>query len=102
MKSCNYEIELRDKVLSSKRMLLRNLFGFYFKSILEVNANLNASYLSKLRDEYSKLRARDQFSLWELQESIEEMEVDEIAKAQIFDLLSQHTNCSDLLKNSTE
>lgn len=102
MKSCNYEIELRDKVLSSKRMLLRNFFGIYLKSLLEVNANLNASYLSKLRDEYSKLKVRDQFSLWELQESIEEMEVDELAKAQIFDLLSHHTNCSDLLKNSTE
>ena len=83
-------------------MLLRNFFSFYLKSVLEVNANLNASYLAKLREEYTRLRARDKFSVYELQESIEEMEVDETAKAQIFDLLSQHTNCSDLLKNSTE
>lgn len=83
-------------------MLLRNFFSFYLKSVIEVNANLNASYLAKLREEYTRLRARDKFSVYELQESIEEMEVDETAKAQIFDLLSQHTNCSDLLKNSTE
>ena len=28
---CNNEIELRDRVLSSKRVLLRNFFTFYIK-----------------------------------------------------------------------
>lgn len=73
MKSCNYEIELRNKVLSSKRILLRNFFSIYLKSLIEVNANLNASYISKLREEYSKLKTKDKFSFAELYESIEEM-----------------------------
>ena len=102
LKSCNYEIELREKVLSSKRILLRNFFSCYLKSLIEVNANLNASYIAKLREEYCKLRMEDKFSLRDLQESIEEMEVDEMAKSQIFDLLSQHTNCTDLIKSSAE
>ena len=91
LKNCNYEIEVRDKVLSAKRSLLRNCFTHYVKSLLEVNANLNASYLAKLRDEYSKLRARGQFSLWDLQQSLEEMDVDETAKAQIYDFFSQNS-----------
>lgn len=102
IKSCNYELEIRSQVLSSKRILLRNFFSHYIKSTYEVNANLNASYLTKLRDEYSKLPNRDKISFYELQDSIEEMEVDETAKAQIFDMLTTHTNCSDLIKNSAE
>ena len=70
------------------------------KSLLEVNANLNASYLAKLRDEYSKLRARGQFSLWDLQQSLEEMEVDETAKAQIYDFFSQ--NSADVVMASED
>ena len=58
-KKCSYEIEVRDKVLSAKRSLLRNCLSYYVKSLLEVNANLNASYLAKLRDEYSRLRAKE-------------------------------------------
>lgn len=37
-----------------------------------------------------------------MRETIEEMEVDESAKAQIFDMLSQYTNCSTLIKSSAE
>ena len=70
------------------------------KSLLEVNANLNASYLAKLRDEYSKLRARDQISLWDLQQSLEEMDVDETAKAQIYDFFSQ--NSTDVVMASED
>ena len=100
LKNCSYEIEVRDKVLSAKRSLLRNCLTYYMKSLLEVNANLNASYLAKLRDEYSKLRARDQISLWDLQQSLEEMDVDETAKAQIYDFFSQ--NSADIVMASDE
>ena len=42
---CKNEIELRSRVLTSKRMLLRNFFSFYLKSLMMVNEQLNASYL---------------------------------------------------------
>ena len=77
--------------MSAKRSLLRNCLSYYVKSLLEVNANLNVSYLAKLRDEYSKLRAKEQISLWDLQQSLEEMDVDETAKAQIYDFIQQNS-----------
>ena len=42
-------------MLTSKRILLRDFFSCYLKSTYEVNANLNVSYLEKLREEYRKL-----------------------------------------------
>ena len=53
---CNNEIELRDRVLSSKRVLLRNFFTFYIKQLMIVNEELNLSYVTKLRAEYMKLK----------------------------------------------
>jgi len=46
------------------------------------------SYLEKLREEYRKLPDQDKFNFYELRETIDEMEVDETAKPQIFDMLS--------------
>ena len=102
LRSCNYEFELREKVLTSKRILLRNFFSCYLKSTYEVNANLNVSYLEKLREEYRKLPNCDKFNFNDMRETIEEMEVDETAKEQIYDMLSQYTNCSTLIKSSGE
>lgn len=34
---CKHELELRERVLSSKRILLRNFFSFYIKSVMIVN-----------------------------------------------------------------
>ena len=53
---CNNEIELRDRVLSSKRVLLRNFFTYYIKQLMIVNEKLNLSYISKLKEEYMKLK----------------------------------------------
>lgn len=89
-------------MLTSKRILLRNFFSCYLKSTYEVNANLNVSYLEKLREEYRKLPNDDKFNFNELRDTIEEMEVDETDKAQIFDMISQYTNCSTLIKSSAE
>ena len=63
---CNNEIELRDRVLGSKRILLRNLFSFYIKSLMMVNQKLNLSYLGKLKEEYMRLRDVDKITLGEL------------------------------------
>ena len=81
---CNMEIEVRDKILSSKRVLLRNFFSFYIKQVIMVNQKLNVSYLTKLKQEYMKLRESDKISVTELQETIDEMEVDETSKSHIF------------------
>jgi hypothetical protein len=34
---CHYEIEVRQKVLSSKKYFLKNFFQFYLKSLMTVN-----------------------------------------------------------------
>ena len=47
---------MRDRVLSSKRVLLRNFFTFYIKQLMIVNEELNLSYVTKLRAEYMKLK----------------------------------------------
>ena len=47
------------------------------------------SYLEKLQKEYSQLREADKISVYELQESIDEMMVDEQAKAKIHELLDE-------------
>ena len=74
---CDHEIELRDRVLSSKRVLLRDFFTFYVKQLMFVNEKLNMSYLSKMKEEYMKLKDGDKISVSELQETIDSMEVDE-------------------------
>ena len=86
---CNNEIELRVRVLSSKRVLLRNFFTFYIKQLMIVNEKLNLSYITKLKEEYMKLKDQDKISLNELQETIDEMEVDEQSKVHIFHALSE-------------
>lgn len=95
---CNNEIELRDRVLSSKRILLRNFFTFYIKQLMIVNEKLNLSYVTKLKEEYMKMKDQDKISLSELQETIDEMEVDEQSKAHIFHALSEQTNIRDMLR----
>ena len=99
---CHNEIELRDRVLSSKRILLRNFFTFYLKQLMIVNEQLNASYLTKLRDEYTQLREKDKITVLELQETIEEMEIDEQSKAHLYHMLSRQTNLHDLLMAEAE
>ena len=89
-------------MLTSKRILLRDFFSHYLKSTYEVNANLNVSYLEKLREEYRKLPNKDKFSFTDMRETIDEMEVDEYAKEQMFEMLDQYTNCSTLMKSSGE
>ena len=74
---CNNEIELRDRVLSSKRVLLRNFFTYYIKQLMIVNEKLNLSYVTKLKEQYMKLKDKDKITISELQETIDEMEVDE-------------------------
>jgi len=94
---CSNEIELRDRVLSSKRVLLRNFFTYYIKQLMIVNEKLNLSYVTKLKEEYMKLKDKDKISMSELQETIDEMEVDEQSKVHIFDALSEQTNIRNLL-----
>ena len=53
---CNNEIELRDRVLTSKRVLLRNFFTYYIKQLMIVNEKLNLSYVTKLKEEYMKMK----------------------------------------------
>lgn|ERR1719469_975946 len=68
---CQNEIELRDRVMSSKRILLRNFFSYYIKSLMMVNEQLNASYLNKLKLEYAQLREGDKIPVSEVHETIE-------------------------------
>ena len=42
-----------------------------------VNEKLNVSYLTKLKEEYMKLKDADKINFKDLQETINEMEVDE-------------------------
>ena len=42
-----------------------------------VNEKLNVSYLTKLKEEYMKLKDVDKINIKDLQETINEMEVDE-------------------------
>ena len=42
-----------------------------------VNEKLNVSYLTKLKEEYMKLKDVDKINFKDLQETINEMEVDE-------------------------
>ena len=64
-------------MLSSKRSLLRNFFTFYLKQLMMVNEKLNVSYLTKIKEEYMKLKDVDKINIKDLQETINEMEVDE-------------------------
>ena len=99
---CKNELELRDRVLSSKRILLRNFFSYYIKSLMMVNEKLNLSYLTKLKKEYMKLKETDKITVSELQEAVDEMmEVDEQSKTHLFQILSEQTNLRDILMTST-
>lgn len=94
----HHELELRDRVLSSKRVLLRNFFSYYIKSLMMVNEKLNLSYLTKLKKEYMKMNEKDKITLFELQEAFDEMmDVDEQRKSHLFQILSEQTNLRDLL-----
>ena len=42
-----------------------------------VNEKLNVSYLTKIKEEYMKLKDVDKINIKDLQETINEMEVDE-------------------------
>ena len=84
-------------MLTSKRILLRNFFSYYIKSVMLINQNLNLSYLTKLKKEYMKLKESDKITLNELQEAVDEMEVDEQSKAHLVHILSEQTNLRDLL-----
>ena len=48
------QIELQSRMASSmnatKKLMLRNFFSFYLKTVLQDNEKLNLSYLSKLKD----------------------------------------------------
>ena len=57
---------MRNVVLSSKRVLLRNFFTFYIKQLMIVNETLNLSYVSKLKEQYMKMKDQDKISLNEL------------------------------------
>lgn len=64
-------------------MLLRDFFTFYIKQLMFVNEKLNMSYLSKMKEEYMKLKDGDKISVTELQETIDSMEVDEQSKVHL-------------------
>ena len=98
----HHELELRNRVLSSKRILLRNFFSYYIKSLMMVNEKLNLSYLTKLKKEYMKMKEKDKITLFELQEAFDEMmDVDEQRKSHLFQILSEQTNLRDLLMFQT-
>ena len=54
-----------------------------------VNEKLNVSYVEKLKREYSVLRDADKLTVRELQETIDEMEVDEQSKAHLLQMISE-------------
>jgi len=64
-------------------VLLRDFFTFYIKQLMFVNEKLNMSYLSKMKEEYMKLKDGDKISVTELQETIDSMEVDEQSKVHL-------------------
>ena len=43
------EVEIRNRVIQSKKHFLKNFFSHYLKSIMTVNERLNKSYLEKLQ-----------------------------------------------------
>ena len=65
--NCHNEIELRSRVLSSKRIILRNFFSYYIKSLMLMNEQLNVSYLNKLRQQYMQLQEADKITVHEVQ-----------------------------------
>jgi hypothetical protein len=60
--------------------------------MLKANENLNLSYLRKLKKDYNNLNSDQRINAKDLSESISEMEVDEVGKAHIFNLLFEQTN----------
>lgn len=77
-------------------MLLRNFFSYYIKSLMMVNEQLNMSYLAKLKREYMTMREADKITVTEIEETINEMEVDEQSKEQLYQMLTEQTNMRDL------
>ncbi len=70
-------------------MLLRNFFSQYIKSLMMVNEKLNMSYLAKLKREYMAMREADKITVSEIDETIDEMMVDEQSRAQLYSMLSE-------------
>lgn len=95
--ACKYEVEVRSKVVNSKKMLLRNFLHFYLQSLIRENQQLTASYFSKLREEYSKVQECDKICLSDLKESLSEMVIDEEARIKVYDQLRRETNIEQLL-----
>ena len=61
-----------------------------------VNEQLNMSYLAKLKREYMTMREADKITCTEIDDTINEMEVDEQSKEQLYQMLSEQTNMRDL------
>lgn len=72
----------------SKKSLLKRFFNFYLCSLLGQEQALN-SYLASLRLAYSQLKTTDKFTLAEVEQSIDEMEVDEGSKHTLVQLVAR-------------
>jgi hypothetical protein len=70
-----YRIELKSKLKQQKKFLLKRFFTFYLSTLLGSEEAVE-EYLTSLRLAYSQLRNADKFTLIEVEESINEMEVD--------------------------
>jgi len=68
-----------------------------------VNEQLNMSYLAKLKQKYMQLREQDKITVREVNDTIEQMQVDEWSKNQLYLMLAeQTTNMRDMLMSDEE
>lgn len=81
----------------SRKNLLKKFFNFYLCSLLGQEQALN-SYLSSLRLAYSQLKAADKFTLAEVEQSIDEMQVDQESKHTLVQLVERQTNFAQLMQ----
>jgi hypothetical protein len=73
--------------------LLKRFFSFYLCTLLGSESAVD-DYLANLRVAYSQLQNGDKFTLNEVEESINEMEVDQESKHTLIELVARQTNYS--------
>ncbi|CDW79427.1 UNKNOWN [Stylonychia lemnae] len=82
----------------NKKEMLKSFFQFYLSNVLQNNTALLNSYLRKLKNKYSELQPKERISFHELQESIQEMELDQDQRQMVYQLLSRETNIQELME----
>lgn len=86
---------MKSKIKQVKKQLLKRFFNFYLCTLLGSEMAVE-EYLASLRRAYSQLKEGEKFTLNEVEESINEMEVDEQSKSTLIQLVARQTNFTQL------